>query len=72
MNHKINFTNAVYTIPCVRCGKNFTYVAEFNLCQMCNEESKISLRRYWIVPEGQHLDEHLFPVNSSENTLSLN
>lgn len=69
MKMKTNFTNcSPYKSPCIRCGKGLVAPAESSLCHSCIDDKKI---RKFLVPEGQQLDEDLFPVDRKENVLAL-
>jgi hypothetical protein len=66
---KTNFTNsATNKTPCIRCGKALVTPWQTSLCHLCIDDNKI---RKFLVPEGQQLDEHFFPINPTENVLAL-
>lgn len=69
MNSKTNFTNNLpFKEPCIRCGKGLVSPAESSLCHMCIDDNKI---RKFLVPEGQQLDEHFFPIQPTQNVIAL-
>jgi hypothetical protein len=73
MNNKINFTNqnSEYR-PCLTCAKRMVHWSEItSRCWECVEDLKIKKFLAPFPPEGQQLDEHLFPVTPKVLTLTL-
>lgn len=72
MNMKLNFTTqSVNYIACTCCRKPIKAHEGKTICHLCTDDKETLNSRtpFEVVPEGQVLDDHLFPVTLPQSSV---